>query len=64
MTEYCISFLNISDEGSMLKWAISHCKSFVYQVNKDVRTDSGYDNLYQFYFTCEKDAMWFRLHWQ
>ncbi len=60
-----ISFLNIENEKEMIQWAINSCPTFVYKTVKFVRDDEGCrDALHVFYFDDEKDAMWFRLHWQ
>jgi len=59
-----ISFLNIDDEREMIQWAINNCDSFIYKTIKDIRKEDYYDSLHEFFFLEEKDAMWFRLHWQ
>jgi hypothetical protein len=59
-----ISFLNIDDEREMIQWAINNCDSFIYKTIKDIRREDCYDSLHEFFFIEEKDAMWFRLHWQ
>lgn len=63
MTEYCISLVDI-DEKELTQWAINNCDSFIYKTIKDVRIEGHFTSLHKFYFTSEKDAMWFRLHWQ
>jgi len=62
MTEYCVVLYEI-DEGELIEWAINNCDSFIYKTHKDARIDDHFTSLHQFYFTDEKDAMWFRLHW-
>ena len=64
MTEYTISFLNIEAEKEMIQWAINNCPTFVCKTARFVRGDGASDSLHVFYFNEEKDAMWFRLHWQ
>lgn len=61
---YCISFLNILDEKSIVQWAINNCPTFIYKTTKFVRGEGASDSLHNFYFETEKDAMWFRLYWQ
>jgi hypothetical protein len=56
--------LNIDDEREMIQWAINNCDSFIYKTIKDIRKEDYYDSLHEFFFLEEKDAMWFRLHWQ
>jgi hypothetical protein len=63
MTEYSIDFLNIENEKEMIQWAINSCPTFVYKSTKFVRDEKG-NSLHKFCFVDEKDAMWFRLHWQ
>lgn len=65
MTEYGISFLNIENEKEMIQWAINSCPTFICKTFKYARDAEGcLDSLHIFYFHEEKDAMWFRLHWQ
>lgn len=59
-----ISFLNVENEKEMIQWAINSCPTFAYKTAKFVRGADGSDSLHIFYFNDEKDAMWFRLHWQ
>lgn len=63
MTEYCVSLYEI-DEDELIEWAINNCDSFIYKTIKDARIDDQFVSLHKFYFTSEKDAMWFRLHWE
>lgn len=63
MTEYCISLVDI-DEKVVTQWAINNCDSFIYKTTKDDRIEGHFTSLHEFYFTSEKDAMWFRLNWQ
>lgn len=62
MTDHCISLLDI-DERELIIWAINNCDSFIYKTIKNVRINDIFSSLHEFYFTCEKDAMWFKLYW-
>lgn len=60
-----ISFLNIESEKELIQWAINNCPTFACTTVKFVRdSDGSRDSLHVFYFSDEKDAMWFRLNWQ
>ncbi len=63
MTAYSITLRDI-DEKELIQWAINNCNSFIYKTLKDTRIDDRFVSLHEFYFASEKDAMWFRLHWQ
>ena len=61
---HCITFRDIDDSEERIKWALTHCNTFLYRTITDVSDVSNtIDALYDFYFEDEKDAMWFRLHW-
>ena len=60
-----VSFSDISDWREREKWALTHCSTFLYRTITDVSDVSNTtDTIYEFYLADEKDAMWFRLHWQ
>lgn len=60
MTEYCVSLQEV-DEWELIEWAINNCNSFIYKTLKDARIDDQFVSLHDFYFTDEKDALWFSL---
>ena len=62
MTEYFVALLEIN-EKELIQWAINNCGSFIYKTIKSARIDDRYVEQHKFYFSNEKDAMWFRLHW-
>ena len=62
MTEYFVSLVEIN-EKELIQWAIDNCNSFIYKTLKDTRIDDRFVSQHKFYFSSEKDAMWFRLHW-
>lgn len=60
-----VSFTDISDWREREDWALTHCDTFIYRTITDVSDVSNTtDTIYEFYFSEEKDAMWFRLNWQ
>lgn len=63
MTAYSITLRDIN-EKELIQWAINNCDSFIYKTLKDTRIDDRFVSLHEFYFSSEKDAMWFRLNWQ
>ena len=59
-----VSFTDISDWREREEWALIHCDTFIYRTITDVSDVSDtYDTVYEFYFSEEKDAMWFKLKW-
>lgn len=58
---YTVSFPDITDYDDRYQWAKKHCKSFESTDYADCLGEN--DVIYDFYFSDEKDAMWFKLKW-
>ena len=61
---YLVRFSDIDNCDKREEWALLHCDTFTHRTITDVSDVSNtVDSIYEFYFSDEKDAMWFRLKW-
>ena len=59
-----VTFKDLDNEGELIQWALDHCPTFSHKTITDVSDVSGTcDTIHDFFFSDEKEAMWFRLKW-
>lgn len=67
MIKVTLEYKSMEQDKEILSWVFEHCQSTVtreYIDMSDISSWKGPDDLMEYHFNCEEDAILFKLRWE